>query len=52
LDAAATTIAPLTGLALTPSVLILASEPATADQPAHRSPLACQGENFIYFLCS
>jgi hypothetical protein len=52
LDAAATTIALLTGLALTPSVLILASEPVTADQPAHRSPLACQGENFIYFLCS
>lgn len=48
LDAAVTTIAPLIGLALTPSVSILASAPATADQPAHRSPLACQGENFYF----
>lgn len=51
-DAAATTIVPLIGLALTPSVLILASAPATIDHPAHRSPLVCQGKKpkYSYFI--
>lgn len=49
-DAAATTIVPLIGLALIPSVLILASAPATTDHPAHRSPLVCQGKKLLLFI--